>query len=306
MGESGERANAPANSGTAPAPRGGAALPRPAATVVLLRDVVQGSERSDRSEHGIELFLVQRHRSIGFMGGMHVFPGGKVAAGDALAVLGARVVDPQQAQAHAWGDDVDRDAAFARAVAAIRETYEEAGILFCTRPLPPSSHEARARLLAGEPFANVIDTLAVQLQLGLLHPFSRWITPESEPVRFDTSFFLTRVPADQNAEHDRGEAIDALWTSPQAALAAMTNGSLRLAPPTLRTLEQLADFASVDAALRFAASRPPPRIMPIIAATPEGELVIYYPGDPEHPVRERAFPGPTRHVLPQRPSTGAR
>jgi hypothetical protein len=161
-------------------------------------------------------------------------------------------------------------------------------------------------LLAGEPFAHVLDALSVQLQLDLLHPFSRWITPESEPVRFDTSFFLSRVPADQNAEHDRGEAVDALWTSPRAALDAVTSGSLRLAPPTLRTLEQLAEFVSVDAALRFAATRPPPRIMPIIAPTPQGELVIYYPGDPEHPVRERAFPGPTRHVLSQRPSTGVK
>jgi 8-oxo-dGTP pyrophosphatase MutT (NUDIX family) len=281
VGGAGERVNAPAS-------------PRPAATVVLLRDAADG----------IELFLVQRHRSIGFMGGMHVFPGGKVDLDDDLSVLAAHVVDPRPAQAHVWGDDVDRTAAFARAVAAIRETYEEAGVLLCAQPLPASSPEIRARLLAGEPFAAILDALAVQLRIDLLQPFSRWITPESEPVRFDTSFFLTRVPADQIAEHDRGEAIDALWTSPRAALDAVTGGSLRLAPPTQRTLEQLVDFSSVDAALRFASSRPPPLIMPIIRSAGD-ELMIFYPGDPEHPVRERAFPGPTRHVLRQRPSRGS-
>jgi hypothetical protein len=123
-------------------------------------------------------------------------------------------------------------------------------------------------------------------------------------VRFDTSFFLTRVPADQVADHDRGEAVDALWVSPRAALEAVAGGTLRLAPPTQRTVEQLQDCTSVDAALRLAASRPPPVIMPIIRWAGE-ELMIYYPGDPEHPVRERAFAGPTRHVLRQRPSAGA-
>lgn len=281
--ESGERENA--------LPVG---TPRPAATVVLLRDAADG----------IELFLVQRHRAIGFMGGMHVFPGGKVAPGDELASIGERVADPQHAQGHVWGDDVDREAAFARAIAAIRETYEEAGVLLCAQPLPASSPRARTRLLAGAPFVEVLAELAVQLQVGSLQPFSRWITPESEPVRFDTSFFLTRVPADQVPDHDRGEAVDALWTSPRAALSAVSAGTLRLAPPTQRTVEQLQDCTSVDAALTLAASRRPPLIMPIIRWAGD-ELMIYYPGDPEHPVQEPAFPGPTRHVLRQRPSAGA-
>jgi 8-oxo-dGTP pyrophosphatase MutT (NUDIX family) len=262
------------------------AVARAAATVVLLRD----------TEPGVEVFLVQRHGSLGFMGGMHVFPGGKVSASDTRAELEPYAHDVACIDRHAWGADVDRDQAFARAVAGLRETFEEAGVLLCAPALGPDAAVARARLLAGAPFCEVLSALQVQLQLGALQPLSRWITPESEPVRFDTSFYVARAPDDQVAEHDRGESIAALWVSPGDALARADAGAIRLAPPTARTLETLADAASVEAAIRVAAQRPPPLVMPVIRTVGD-ELVIYYPGDPEHPVNERAFAGPTRHTM---------
>jgi 8-oxo-dGTP pyrophosphatase MutT (NUDIX family) len=267
-------------------PSNAPATARAAATVVLLRD----------GETGVEVFLVQRHGSLGFMGGMHVFPGGKVAESDTRAELEPYAPDAGSVARHMWGPDVDQDQAFARAVAAIRETYEEAGVLLCAEALGPGAAAARARLLAGAPFAEVLAELRVRLQLGSLQPLSRWITPESEPVRFDTSFYVARAPAGQTAEHDRTESVAGLWLSLGDALARAEADAIRLAPPTALTLESLLGVASVEAAVREAARRPPPLVMPVIRTVGD-EVVIYYPGDPEHPVREPAPPGPTRRLL---------
>jgi 8-oxo-dGTP pyrophosphatase MutT (NUDIX family) len=261
--------------------------PRPAATVVLARDVPAG---------GIEIYLVQRHASIGFMGGMHVFPGGKVCDGDALHAMRACVGDAAELCCDAWGDDVDAGASFARTVAAARETFEEAGVLLGASAPRATLDALRRRLLAGEAFATLLAEQSLTLQLASLQPFSRWITPESEPVRFDTSFFLARAPDGQEAEHDRMEAIDALWIAPTGALEASARGQIRLAPPTALTLESLRDAVSVEAAHALARSRPPPVVLPMIR--PIGnELVLLYPGDPDHPVKARVLDGPTRRVL---------
>jgi 8-oxo-dGTP pyrophosphatase MutT (NUDIX family) len=264
------------------------APPTPAATVVLARDAQHG---------GIEIYLVQRQRSMGFMGGMHVFPGGKVAQSDRSPAMRARIADVEHALRHrAWGADIDADAAIERAVAAVRETFEEAGLLLVTdahvAPLP----ELRARLLGGDDLAMLLEQAELWLRLGLLEPLSRWITPESEPVRFDTSFYLARAPEGQSAQHDAKESAASSWLSPSQALQASAEGHIRLAPPTARTLEGLLEPSSVEAALAAARSRVPKVIMPVIR-TLGSERVILYPGDPEHPVQERALPGPTRQVM---------
>ena len=262
---------------------------KPAATVILARDTVQGA--------GIEVFLVQRHHAIRFMGGMHVFPGGKVCADDGSASMRDRIDDPQDAaRDDTWGADVEPDAAFTRAVAAIRETLEEAGVLLGTRAAPPQLADLRVRLLAGETFADLLAAQQLTLRLSALQPLSRWITPESEPARFDTSFYLAHAPFDQQAECDRHESIAGLWTTPAAALEAARKKQIRLAPPTAATLLTLANTPSVEVALTEAASRPPPVVLPIIR-TIDGEVVVVYPGDPEHPLRVPVLVGPTRRVL---------
>jgi 8-oxo-dGTP pyrophosphatase MutT (NUDIX family) len=267
--------------------------PKPAATVVLTRDSASG---------GIEVFLVQRNDAMGFMGGMHVFPGGKVCPADASEAMRTRIadLDDQRGLHCVWGSDVSELEALARAVAAVRETFEEAGILLAE---PTSLVSAlaglptmRARALQGEDFIALLEQAQLMLGLAALQPLSRWITPESERQRFDTSFYVARAPLEQSADHDRTESVAGDWFGPEQAAVAAREGRIRLSPPTALTLESLAGAASVDAALTLAASRPPPIILPILR-TIDGQRVILYPGDPEHPVPTRAFDGPTRRVL---------
>jgi 8-oxo-dGTP pyrophosphatase MutT (NUDIX family) len=264
---------------TVPAP------PKPASTVVLLRDTAHGAP---------EVLLVQRHGGMGFMGGMHVFPGGKVAQGDASAVMRAQTEDAGACVArHAFGPDIAEDDAFARAVAAVRETFEEACLLFTSGVCDLAA--LRAELLGGLELGALLAREGHRIQLTALQPLSRWITPESEPVRFDTTFYVARSPEGQDAAHDQTEAIAAAWFTPEGALAASAADEIRLAPPTARTLEALLDVRSVEDGLAQARSRPPPVILPILRAQEDG-MVVLYPGDPEHPVRERALPGTTRVV----------
>ena len=239
---------------------------------------------------------MQRHSAIGFMGGMHVFPGGKVCADDASESMRACVdATNHGANDELWGADIEAGAALTRAVAAIRETLEEAGVLIGIAAPSSQLIAVRERLLAGEAFATLLAEHQLSLQLGSLLPFSRWITPESEPVRFDTSFYLARAPLDQEAACDRSESVSGMWIAPAKALEAARAELIRLAPPTALTLESLKAVTSVDEAWAQAASRPPPVILPIMRAL-AGEFVILYPGDPEHPVRTPAMDGPTRRT----------
>jgi 8-oxo-dGTP pyrophosphatase MutT (NUDIX family) len=266
------------------------AAPKPASTVVLLRDAAAG----------LEVLLVQRHGGMGFMGGMHVFPGGKVSTTDALEAMRERTHDRGACiAAHVWGQDVGAADSFARAVAAVRETFEEACLLLAALPAACDLPALRAELLAGAELGALLEREGASLKLTELQPLSRWITPESEPVRFDTSFYLARAPEGQASAHDQTEAIASEWLTPAAAMQAATEGRIRLAPPTARTLEGLLEMPDVDAALGNARLRPPPIILPILRML-DGAMVVLYPGDPEHPVRERALPGDTRVVWRRR------
>ncbi|MFI5307181.1 MAG: NUDIX hydrolase [Polyangiales bacterium] len=263
--------------------------PKPAATVVLLRD--------DGPSREVEVFLVERQRSMGFMGGMHVFPGGKVSVGDTSTALQARIVDREHgARAEPWGHGVDAAAAAARAVAAIRETFEEAGVLLAKDCASADLAAMRERLLAGEDLAALLEHFGLWLELSLLQPLARWITPAREPVRFDTSFYLARLPTGQVAGHEEKESASGLWLSPSRALEASQAGRIRLAPPTARTLETLLFASSVDAAFEAVAARPLPVVLPVMRTVGD-QLVILYPGDPEHPEPKRALDGPTRYVF---------
>jgi 8-oxo-dGTP pyrophosphatase MutT (NUDIX family) len=272
-----------------PQPPPSVAVARPAATVVLARDAARGE--------GIEVFLVQRHAAMRFMGGMHVFPGGKVAGDDGSAAMRARVIDAHlAARDDAWGSGVEVGAALTRAVAAIRETLEEAGVLLGTERALPELEDARRRLHAGHAFADVLAALNVGLRIAHLQPLSRWITPESEPMRFDTSFYLARAPLDQQAACDERESVAALWIAPSAALKAAQHNEIRLAPPTAATLQALSTASSVEAALADAARQTVPVILPIIRRVGD-DLMVLYPGDPEHPMPGPSLAGPTRRVL---------
>lgn len=216
---------------------------KPSATVILLRDGLSAGSAGgpgaavDPVEPGagLEVFMIRRHVAMSFAAGMHVFPGG--------------VVDP--------ADGVGRGDDDALVVAAIRETFEESGVLLATGPVgDPGALEAdRLALIAHQ--ATLDEVLArhgLVLRPQSLRRWAHWITPEFEPRRYDTSFYVALAPSDPRyeARYVGGESDAAQWVRPSAALAAQHRGEWVLMPPTEMTLRELADF--VTAADAFAAA----------------------------------------------------
>jgi len=223
----------------------------PAATILLLR-----------GDHSVlEVFMVVRHHQIDFASGALVFPGGKVDPQDD---------DPALAD---FCDGASPDSTTrAIQVAAIREAYEECGVLLA-RAAGESRLIAGARLADLEPFRDRINggkitfkeflkQQNVRLACDQLVPFAHWITPEMMPKRFDTYFFIADAPSDQVALHDGHESVDSVWISPTDALAGAASGKYTVIFPTLRQVEKLGHAQSpADAVARA-------RRSPIVTVTP--------------------------------------
>lgn len=262
--------------------------PRPAATVVLLRD----------APPGLEVFLMKRHGLSDVLGGAYVFPGGKVDAADAELDMASHADQPAAALHAALGEaDIDEVTACALHVAALREAFEESGVLFaqCATSAQPSA-QAAALLRQGHGFNAVLAQMALRLQTLAILPWSRWITPVRPSVmnkRFDTRFFVAAVPGGQVARHDDFETTESIWLSPREALLQYWAGQIELAPPQIMSLAHLARHQTVDSVLAAARARRPPVIQPE-SFDEDGERMICYPGDVRHTVREQALPGPTR------------
>lgn len=258
--------------------------PLPSATVVLLRD----------GAAGLEVCLLKRHGLSDVLGGAYVFPGGKVDRFDAEH---AAQLDMDASTLAVRLGEAQLDAAQAAAlhVAALRELFEETGVLLTS--IEASQAEAAwARLREGLSFAELVDRQRLQLHASRMLPWSRWVTPLVGGVvrkRFDTRFFVAALPDGQRAQHDGHEAVECLWLAPRAALQAYWDGAMALAPPQIMSLAQLARHASVHSVLAAARAQRPPTILPE-AFMDAGARTICYPGDPLHAVRERALPGPTR------------
>ncbi|MDB5890729.1 MAG: hydrolase [Polaromonas sp.] len=264
--------------------------PRAAATVIMLRD-------GSGDAQGLQVFLIKRHAKSNVLGGAFVFPGGKVDKLDAELNTGLHIDQPL-ADLHAALNEPDIDHATAAGlyIAAVREVFEESGILFADGVTHAHAERATRMLREGQAFNKVLASMALRLQTTCLAPWSRWITPESPSVmnrRFDTRFFVAAAPAGQVATHDNFEATESIWLQPRAALELHRDGLFELAPPQIMTLAHLSRFASVQAALADARSRLPPVIQPHPIDI-DGTRVICYPGDAEHPLKARAMPGPTR------------
>ena len=267
--------------------------PRPAATVVLLRD----------APSGLEVFLMKRHGLSDVLGGAYVFPGGKVDAADAELDMRAHLDQPLHALHAGLNEaDIDERTAGALYVAALREAFEESGVLFAQEAGTPSdatvdqSARAAAFLREGRGFNAVLARMALRLQTRSLVPWSRWVTPTKPSVmnkRFDTRFFVATVPAGQVASHDNFETTESIWLSPRSALQQYWAGQIELAPPQIMSLAHLSRHANVHSVLAAARVRLPPLIQPE-PFDQQGERVICYPGDARHSVREQALPGPTR------------
>lgn len=262
---------------------------RPAATVVMLRD----------APAGLEVFLMKRHSLSDVLGGAYVFPGGKVDALDAELDMAAHLDQPLQVLHAGLNEaDISERTAGGLYVAALREAFEESGVLFA-QGLPTQALDAAraaALLREGHGFNEVLAQMGLRLQTRSIVPWSRWITPTAPSVtnkRFDTRFFVSAVPAGQVAIHDDHETTESIWLSPRTALQQYWDGQIALAPPQIMSLAHLSHHASVDSVLTQARSRLPPVIQPE-PFDQDGGRVICYPGDARHSVREPVMPGPTR------------
>ena len=261
--------------------------PKDAATILCLRD----------GPNGLEVLCVERHARSRFLGGAIVFPGGKVDEADASAEVLAGATPPRATRVPVAESDA---ALSALAVAACRECFEEAGILYYVgeRLAEDALRDMRARLAKGEKLGALLREHGVSLDLARLSPFARWITPESEARRFDTRFYLAAAPALQSAVHDAHETTDAFWGRPRDVLARFARGDCALFPPTHRSLEILADVATVEDAPALTTSLEP--ICPELTEHVDAQgktLALTLPGDPAHPVRETRVPGLSRYVL---------
>jgi glyoxylase-like metal-dependent hydrolase (beta-lactamase superfamily II)/8-oxo-dGTP pyrophosphatase MutT (NUDIX family) len=266
------------------------AVPIPAATVVVLRE----------APAGIEVLLTRRPATMAFAAGMHVFPGGRIDAGDGAVGLAGR-------SAAAAEDTPAR-------LAAIRELWEESGILLAdTAAAPRDVAEARAALVGGTAgFGELAEQLDLRLRTDLLHPLSRWVTPPGYPRRFDARFFAALLPAEAPAATiASGEVIALEWFRPADALDAMADRRIGMWLPTSSTLQQLehvADQADIerlapgelgDITVDQAAPDVIRVVMPAgggVAGQPvcaylvgRHRIVLVDPGDPTGPALERCL-----------------
>jgi 8-oxo-dGTP pyrophosphatase MutT (NUDIX family) len=251
-------------------------VPKRAATVMLLRD----------TDGFPAVHMLRRRASMAFAGGAYAYPGGGVDPRDHDRTI--RWAGPTRAW---WADRLGVDETSAQAIvcAAVRETYEEAGVLLAG-PTPETvvgdttgtDWEAdRASLVARDlSFAEFLDRRGLVLRSDLLGAWTRWITPEFEPRRYDTWFFVAALPEGQRTRNASTEADRTVWIRPSEAAAAYDKGELLMMPPTVATLRQLVPYATAADALRAAPDRD---LTPVLARArlEEGEVVLSWPGHDE-------------------------
>lgn len=210
---------------------------------------------------GLEVLMMRRHQNSRDMGGAYVFPGGKLDEADVLAEGDSELARSMQQRLGEPALSAQRALGLFRAAA--REAMEEC---------------------------------AVHIALEALQPWTRWITPVQSMQmsrRFDTRFFLARMPEGQEARHDNHEATETLWLTPREALRRMAQGDINMGPPQVQSLIHLTLHSRIDSVFDEARRTPPPVIMPHRLQV-NGTVTMCYPGDPAHPVATRALPGPTR------------
>ncbi|OUC98878.1 NUDIX hydrolase [Streptomyces swartbergensis] len=263
--------------------------PKRAATVMLLKD----------TDTGPAVHMLRRRASMAFAGGAYAYPGGGVDPRDDDHQV--RWAGPTRAW---WADRLGVDETTAQAIvcAAVRETYEEAGVLLAG-PAPDSvvgdttgaDWEAdRAALVARDlSFAEFLGRRGLVLRSDLLGAWTRWITPEFETRRYDTWFFVAALPEGQRTRNASTEADRTVWIAPGEAAAGYDKGELLMMPPTIATLRQLTAYESAARALAAAPGRD---LTPVLATARlvDGEIVLSWPGHDEF----------TKHI-PTAPTGGA-
>jgi len=238
-------------------------VPRPAATVLLVRDGLAG----------LEVLMVTRNVASDFASGALVFPGGRVDAAD-----GARAM-----LEHCRPVPGIDERALAFRIAGIRESFEEAHVLIA-RPtgserlltaaeLAALEEAARAKLNREPQFGDLLAVGGIELATDLLVPFAHWITPVGPPKRFDTQFFLAPAPLDQLAAHDGHEAVDTIWIAPETAIAEADAKRVTLVFATRMNLLRLGRSGDVAAALAAARNDTVVTVCPEVAQTPDGPVL---------------------------------
>lgn len=267
--------------------------PLPSATVMVLRP----------SARAMEVLLMRRHADSGVLGGVHVFPGGKLDAADMAISPALCDASADQCRVRLNEASLSDGMALGLHAAAMRETFEECGLVLGA-PGHESAHAARRlRGLIGEgvEFSGALQALGWPMAASSLLPWSRWVTPRVTSMtlkRFDTRFFVALAPEGQAAEHCERETTEAVWLDPTAALERAWRGEIDLAPPQIMSLALLARLGTIAEVKAWAASHAPALIEPEPMDV-NGERVICYPGDAEHSVSEAPWPGPTRLVFRQ-------
>ncbi len=260
---------------------------RDAATVMLVRD--------GEPDGALEVFMLRRNLRSDFVGGAYVFPGGAVDEADRHTDLEAVCQGRTDAGAsRALGLDPPAGG-LAFWVAAIRESFEEAGVLLAYGPdgtvvdLRDEGQETRFaqhRTAVDTGERRLVDVCAdegLRLAVDGIHYFSHWITPEGAPRRYDTRFFVAAAPRWQSPLHDDRETVASLWTTPAEAMARAERGELTLILPTIRNLEAIGRFATtVDLLAAAAGTTEVPTVLPRVVADGDG-MRILLPGDPGHP-----------------------
>ena len=275
----------------------------PASTVILLRDPYK-------------VFMVQRELNQNFLAGVCVFPGGKMDAQDMdkdLALLTCGI-DGAQAKVLLNEPDLGESAALGLFCAAIRELFEEAGILlaytssgslidFTDQSTREKFNDYRIAIHEKElSLKDLARQENLTFAVDILLPYSRWIAPDRVEKRFDTRFFLCRLPWGQKTDYDPVELMSYEWRMPDEILRQNNSGEIKLIPPTLKTIDHLCSFPSIDHLYRYAQSRPIYPILPELYS--EGDSIIMkLPHDPEYSIQTYKQPAspdePSRIILRQ-------
>ncbi len=259
------------------------AIPSPAATLVLLRDRPAGPA---------EILLIQRHGKSKFAAGDYVFAGGKVETDDIPDDVErfCRGLTAQEASARLGGDLTPRQA-LGYWVGAIREAFEEVGVLlaydgrgdfvrFTAGNRDRFEAHRRACQSANPAFFTMLRAEGLTLATDRLTYFAHWITPEEQPIRFDTRFFAAVPPADQVPEVDGHEIVALRWLTPAEAFAALERKEITLRLPTIKNLEALQSGGMRAADILGALQRGPVSTMRPRVLQVDGQPLAVLPGDP--------------------------
>lgn len=252
--------------------------PRPAATVILVRE----------TQHGLETYLLKRSAKSGFFPGAYVFPGGALDKDDTDFRFWKEHInmDMKDVERRFGGEGIKREDVLGYCVAGIRETFEEAGVFLAhnsSRSLPEKTCNARtAEGLEKGWLRNMACSDGWVLDLASLSRWSHWITPEGMKYHFDALFFAAIMPQGQSCTPDRRETEEGIWISPDEALTFNLAGTIPLSPPTIVTMHELLSYHNIDSLKKAWRTKPwGSARLPRMVQTENGPVILE-PWDPQY------------------------